>query len=60
MHSDVCEQNIKECGQESIAWIKSLFGINNINQTCKCLLLDTLNRCIESDIINARAGKIEK
>jgi len=55
---DVCDHNIKECGQESVAWLKTLFGIKNINQSCKCLLLDTLNKCIESDIINARAAWI--
>jgi len=55
---DVCDHNIKECGQESIAWIKSLFGIKHINPTCQCLLLDTLNKCIENDIINARAAWI--
>ncbi|ORX83072.1 hypothetical protein BCR32DRAFT_267235 [Anaeromyces robustus] len=55
---DICDHRIKECGQESIAWIKSLLGIKNLNQTCKCLLLDTLNKCIENDIINARAAWI--
>ncbi|ORX51442.1 hypothetical protein BCR36DRAFT_582989 [Piromyces finnis] len=55
---DVCDHNIKECGQESIAWLKTLFSIKNLNQSCKCLLLDTLNKCIESDIINARAAWI--